>query len=436
MDLEGQNVYFPVESLVGLGHFNRTGKLVREMVKNGLDVTVASGTFVDPKRFFAGADCKEVPAYVFKAKSGSFFTLNADGKRTLLPDFNESAQKQQRITAHLKNIKQKHPDILVSEFWPFDRPTLDDEMQAMLQETKRDGAKLRVVSVRDVLDTPNETGPEAEAERDAREAFAIKTINENFDAVLVHGDPNFIPLSETFRRADEIKAEIIYTGYVIDDLPARRTSGRDPNAPILVSCGSGVDGHDMVFSFLTAWQKLLDRRAADETLAPLTDRPVHIVCGPRFSPQALFDVKEWAEAMEKDTGRKITVENYRDDFTDVLAGAAFSVSLAGYNTTLETLAMNVPSLLIPKYAFTDGRIRMSTEQLYRLERLEQQGLAAHAHPDDVQKASKFADILFREFMRQTENDKPRPQLNFSGAENTLKAISGILEKKQLAAPTL
>ncbi|TAL28690.1 MAG: glycosyltransferase, partial [Alphaproteobacteria bacterium] len=61
MSIEGAKVYFPVESLTGLGHLNRTGKIVREMVKAGLEVTVASGSFVDPQRFFAGADLKSIP---------------------------------------------------------------------------------------------------------------------------------------------------------------------------------------------------------------------------------------------------------------------------------------------------------------------------------------------------------------------------------------
>lgn len=437
MTADSKKVYFPVESLTGLGHFNRTGKLVREMVKDGMDVTVASGSFVDPQRFFAGADCKEIPQIAFK-NNGKWFTLGADGSRTLQPEFNEVARKEARTAAHLTNVQAQHPDIVVTEFWPFDRPSLDQEMEAVLDATKPESKKgLRLVSVRDVLDTPYDMdkakNPDIEKQHAERQAWAIKEINEKFDAVLIHGDPNFIPLSETCPLAADIKVPVIYTGYVIDELPKRTVAAGDAHAPIVVSCGSGVDGHELVFSFLTAWQKLLDQKDSNPDIAYVVDRPVHIICGPRFDPQALNEVNEWSKMLRDDYKIDLKVDGYRDDFTTVLAGAAFSVSLAGYNTTLETLAMDVPALMVPKYGYVQGTLRFSTEQLYRLERLHEKDMASYLHPNDVQNAGKFADTLVREFIAQTKGDHQRPKLDFDGAKNTVAAIEDLLAKKN--APT-
>ena len=437
MTADDKKVYFPVESLTGLGHFNRTGKLVREMVKAGMDVTVASGSFVDPQRFFAGADCKDIPQIAFR-NNGKWFTLGADGQRTLQPEFNEAARKDERTAAHLKNVQAQHPDIVVTEFWPFDRAGLDHEMEAVLDATKPESAKgLRLVSVRDVLDTPYDMdkakNPDVERQHADRQAWAIKEINEKFDAVLIHGDPNFIPLSETCPLAADIKVPVIYTGYVIDELPKRTVAPGDQNAPIVVSCGSGVDGHELVFSFLTAWQKLLDQKVTNPDAAYVVNRPVQIICGPRFDPQARREVDEWSQMLRDDYKIDLKVEGYRDDFTSVLAGAAFSVSLAGYNTTLETLAMEVPALMVPKYGYVQGTLRFSTEQLYRLERLHEKDLASYMHPQDVQSGSKFADTLLREFVAQTRGDKERPKLNFDGAKNTVAAIEDLLKKKESPA---
>jgi predicted glycosyltransferase len=437
MGLKGNKVYFPVESLTGLGHFNRTGKLVREMVKAGMDVTVASGSFVDPQRFFAGADCRKVPQIAFRS-DGKFYILESDGARTLQPEFNEAARRESRTQAHLDNVTSIDPNVVITEFWPFDRGNLDQEMKAVLDASKEAVKKgLRLVSVRDVLDTPydidKKKDPDVERRHAERQTWAIEMINENFDAVLVHGDPNFIPLSETCPAAANIKVPVIYTGYVIDDLPKRTVRAGDREVPIVVSCGSGVDGHELVYSFLTAWQWLIEGKDSSPEAAAMLNHPVHIVCGPRFDPKAFTQVKEWAEYLQDNYGTEIRVDAYRDDFTSVLANAAFSVSLAGYNTTLETLAMGVPALLVPKYGFVQGQLRFSTEQLYRLERLHEKGFVSFANPYAVQDPKQFHEILLREFTEQTKGGKQRPKVNFDGAQNTVAAMDKLLAKKN--APT-
>ena len=430
MSDKGNEVYFPVESIMGLGHLNRTGKLVREMVKNGLDVTVASGSFVDPQRFFEGAHLSEIPPIVIKGRD-VYFTLNADGTRTVMPGFNEAAQRGERTRAHLNNLAEIRPDMVISEFWPFNRAQVDEEMNAMLARIKTSGDKvLKIASVRDVLDPPGDKTPEAEERHKAREAFAVKTINENFDAVLVHGDPNFIPLSETFASAGELKVPVIYTGYVVDEMPKRTIAPDDRNAPVVVSCGAGADCHELIMSFLTAWEKLLARRDAEPAVAKLVNRPVIIISGPRFEPNTYREIEDWSKLVAEASGHPVTVEHYRKDFTSLLANAAFSVSFAGYNTTLETLATGVPHVMVPNYAFYNGRMKMNTEQLYRLERLSEKGYAAYAHPDDVQKAKKFADILVNEYTRQTSGNHEHPRLNFDGAENTIATISRMLRQQE------
>lgn len=426
------SVYFPVESLVGLGHFNRAGRIVRGMAGAGMDVTVASGTFVDPARFFAGAQIETMPAYVLESATGQAYTLGADGKRSIVSDFNRAAWQGERIAAHARNLDRIRPDVMFTEFWPFDRPALDGEMEAMLDAPKRSGLDpLRLVSLRDVMDTadPSQLTPERAAQAEQRAQKVVALINTRFDAVLVHGDPRFVELKDTFARTGEIDKPIHYTGYVVDDMPQRQKPDA-ARGELLVSCGSGVDGDEMIFAFLTAWEKLIARAKTDPAAAFVTDRPVRIVCGPRFSGQSYDDVNVWVRNIDLLLGKKVTVERYREDFTDLLARAAFSVSLAGYNTTLETLAMGTPALLIPKYAIPGGKLRVSTEQLFRLERLQDQKLARFAHPNEVQNSNIFADKLLREITGQLAGGGAAHQLDFNGAGNTLAITQKLLAAKK------
>ena len=58
----------------------------------------------------------------------------------------------------------------------------------------------------------------------------VDRVRQDFDAVLVHGDPAFIPLDASFPEAAEIADRLIYTGYVCDE---------DGRAPAQVAVGGG-----------------------------------------------------------------------------------------------------------------------------------------------------------------------------------------------------
>ncbi len=418
--LTGQKVYFPVESLVGLGHFNRAGKIVREMVNANMQVTVSSGSFVDPERFFKGATLETIPTYVFKGANGSYYVINSSGMRSTCHEFNAQSWIDSRTNSHIKSITRIKPDILVSEFWPFDRPYLDPEMTNILDTLKQsDYNKLRISSVRDVLD-------ERCVPDNDREAWSAKIINDYYHAVLVHGDERFIPLDETYNFTDQIKEKLIYTGYVIDDLPERIAP--DPRAgTLLVSCGSGVDAEEMILSFLTSWERLLEQRQLDSSLSFVTDRPVHIICGPRFFEGAYNEVEKWADQLSTQYQQSILVEKYRSDFTTLLSKAAFSISLAGYNTTLETLALDVPTLMMPKYNLIKHKIWKSTEQAYRLQRLHQSNIVSYTTPEETQNSKVFAERIVHEITTQMHNNKNKAKLDFSGASNTMSAITKLTE---------
>lgn len=446
-------VYFPVESLVGLGHFNRAGKIVRSMIASGYDVTVVSGSFEQPEKFFEGARLINLPEY--RPYRGR------DYERA-----NSLQWRADRCASHRQLISDIKPDVLLTEFWPFDRTELDDEMHAMIQEADKVSPHcLKCVSVRDIIEVPKNGSREELEKRDQR---ALEIINKHFQAVLVHGDPGFVPLDETFPLVDQIKAKVVYTGYVVDDLP-QRTVPINGLGPLLVSCGSGAAADEMLYSFIKAWNRLVENSSHDTEAKHVTDRPVTIVTGPRFgdvpfemltcwakvfnqghqggiSKEPPFDkpllrqLLEWTEGVaSKNPGQKITVERSPTDYKAQLGNCAFSISSAGYNTTLETLAMRVPALFVPLFRYDNGQLTLGDEQFYRLERLREKGLVSYVRPDEVQDADGFASIITKEFIAQTANAKPKSGLNFDGAENTVKVLqelSGGCRSMKTYAPSL
>ncbi len=79
-----------------------------------------------------------------------------------------------------------------------------------------------MASVRDILQERTKPG---------RDEETVSLIKSHFDHVLVHGDPNFIALPDTFPLAELIADKVLYTGLVTGPAP----SPADDSFDIVVS---------------------------------------------------------------------------------------------------------------------------------------------------------------------------------------------------------
>ncbi|MGB3391222.1 MAG: glycosyltransferase, partial [Pseudaminobacter sp.] len=196
---------------------------------------------------------------------------------------------------------------------------------------------LLVTSVRDILQEHAKPG---------RNEETVGLLNRYFDLVMVHADPEFATLDETFPLASSISCEVAYTGLVAAPVPPPPEQRFD----VLISAGGGAAGRDLVKSAVAAARMVPE--AGNWAL----------VTGPNLS-QPEFD----AATQEAPPG--LSVFKFRKDFASLLAGARLSVSQAGYNTVCDILRGGCRSLLIP---FAAGG---ETEQTFRATRLERLGLA-------------------------------------------------------------
>jgi predicted glycosyltransferase len=218
------------------------------------------------------------------------------------------------------------------------RRILAAEFEAAIAATRAANQSAAVIaSVRDIPEPPS---------KPARMEQAADRLRRHYDALLVHGDADFLPLTATWPLPDDLTHMIHHTGYVAGGPPPlHETSGDAPGETVLVAVGGGVLG-----------RRLLTLAASAAALSP---RPWHLLTGGA-------DAAELARDLTRQYGRSnLTVEPARPDYKALLAGAACSVSLAGYNTVLDLAGCDTPAVIVP---FDEHGER---EQVIRAERLAQ-----------------------------------------------------------------
>jgi predicted glycosyltransferase len=108
----------------------------------------------------------------------------------------------------------------------------------------------------------------------------------------------------------------------------------------------------------------------------------------------------------------VDIQRFTPDFLDYLAAADLSVSMAGYNTSMNLLAARVPALVWP---FAQNR-----EQRLRSERLA--GLGALRVLADRDLAPQRLAVLMGQALAQTA--RPAVDIDLCGAASTARWIAG------------
>ena len=331
-------ILFYVQYLKGIGHLQRVRLIAEAAAARGHEVEILSGGLALAGFAPEGVTVHQLPA--LQAGPGGFRDLrDADGQRA------GRAYLDGRRDRLLEIVRDRRPDVLVVEAFPFGRRQMGFELLPLLEAAR--GLEPRptiVCSVRDILQSPRKPG------RDAETVARLRTC---FDHVLVHGDPSFVPLRETFAAADEIADLIAYTGLVAaprsDYAPAPDT----PTGEVLVSIGGGAVGSRLL-------RTALEARPA----TALAEAPWRLLAGPHLPEGEV-------QALRADCPEGVTVEHFRDDFRRLLSAAALSLSYAGYNTTLDVMRARVPAVLVT-YSGDGGE----SEQRFRASRMAERGLTA------------------------------------------------------------
>ena len=381
------------QHVLGMGHLVRSLEIVRALTD--WDVTFLNGGDLCPGMAFP-PQTKVVNLPPIKSESDFKTILASESGQDL------EAVKRARARRLQEEFARIQPDVFLIEMFPFGRRHFAYELVPVLEQIRLGKMPTAVVcSLRDIL-VNNKRNQAQHNER------AITLMNRYFDLLLVHADPRFQTLDETFPQIRELRCEIRYTGFVSQAAPQRLEVAphRSSDQPmILVSIGGGRVGYELVECALQA-------SAQFRTSFP---HRMMILTGPYMQEEQFQSLHELAETQEQ-----VALLRYTPDFLSYLQEAALSVSMAGYNTCMNLLTTGTRALVVP---FTGGG---NTEQTIRAEKLAQLGVVG------VLSESQLRPDYLAERMIQalrTPSVAHRRSLDQAGAKKTATCLEELATKK-------
>ncbi|MEK7762223.1 MAG: glycosyltransferase [Nitrospirota bacterium] len=383
------------QHVLGIGHLVRSLEIVRGL--KDWDVTFLNGGDLCPGMEFP-PQTEVVNLPPIKSES-DFKTIQASENGQGLEAVKRI--RASRIQAEFARIK---PDVFLIEMFPFGRKHFAYELVPVLEQIRLKKMQTAVVcSLRDIL-VNNKRNQAQHNER------AITLMNRYFDLLLVHSDPRFQTLDETFPQVQELQCDIRYTGFVSQPAPqvlAMPSDLQTSDQPmILVSIGGGRVGFELVECALQASAQL--RASFPHRMMILT--------GP-YMPEDQFKLFLTLAAMQE----QVTILRYTPDFLSYLREASLSVSMAGYNTCMNLLATGTKALVIP---FTGGG---NTEQTIRAEKLAQLGAVGVVSPSQL-RPDYLAERMIQTL--QTPTQTQALSLDQDGAMKTAACLEELVERKK------
>jgi predicted glycosyltransferase len=375
------------QHILGIGHLVRSTEVARALAREA-DVTLVSGGGPVPGFPFP-PDVKliQLPAIQTDEEFGA---LESCGPVQTVAEL-QGLRREQLLGLFDEVV----PDVLIIELFPFGRKRFSFELMPLLEHV-RCRETLVACSLRDIL--------VEKSDQAKHEERVCRIVNTYFDLILVHGDPTFQRLDETFHRTADLRCDMRYTGFVQQAESTRWEAAEHSEPTIVVSIGSGR---------YRQGQTLLEGviRAAGR-LHRLPHR-FRIFAGP-FIPDEVY---EHLKLLARETGN-VQLERYSPDFLGFLRQADLSISMGGYNTVMNLLTAGVRSLIYP-YTANDDQ-----EQHIRARKLESLGVVELLHPEML-----APEVLAPKIAGMFAKMPVRLQVDMDGAANTVRILKSALSEK-------
>ena len=308
-------IVFLTQYYRGLGHCMRT-KFIAEEVAKTHDVLVVDQLF-DPPISYDGCERTSFLKAYIPSDIKNIFNFIMSKELVLL-----------RKKEWIKILDTKPVKLIICEGFPFCRHQFSHEYFSFFEEAKKRGIKI-IISARDF--------PWDEPHQDSLQDWVAYTQNivckYYAEKVLIHGDPNYLPLvsdrvrmnnpSEVIKHLED---KISYTGYVCNE---KIKPYKKQNNNIIVSTGLNKEEGMLVFREIT---KIASQFPDYKFIMPIANRYLNNI-----------------KAKTKDN---IVMVPYIKDMYKLLNSCSLYITYGGYNSTMEILKSEIPAIIIPR---TDGQ---------------------------------------------------------------------------------
>ncbi|WP_373278503.1 glycosyltransferase [Fischerella thermalis] len=154
--------------------------------------------------------------------------------------------------------------------------------------------------------------------------------------------------------------------------------------------------------------------------APLLEKiiphNIQVFTGP-FIPDEKFQELQTL----KENSNNLRIRRYTPYFLNYMQKADLSISMSGYNTTLNILTTGVRAMILP---FTGNN---DQEQTIRSQKLNALGITKTIYPQDLQ-----PDIFAWRIISYLEKQINKIKFDFNGVENTAKFLKDFVYKEKIA----
>ena len=197
------------------------------------------------------------------------------------------AQAQARRLALILAALHRHrPAVLLVELFPFGRKKFAGEILPLIRAARNQAGAPALIacSLRDIL-------VDARRDQQQHDDRARWLADRYFDAVLVHADPSFARLEDSFHPRRPMRVPVQNTGYVV---PVRAPHASAPRgAHLLVSAGGGIVGEGLFRAALQA-RALWGESSKEPLRESLSEGlPMRLIAGP-FLPEPQWQALQQA----------------------------------------------------------------------------------------------------------------------------------------------
>ncbi len=379
----GLRFLFYCHDAFGLGHFQRALSLARHFTATRPDAEalIVTGTPLAPAfELPPRVDYIKLPS-VIKRSDGTY------AARSLSLEF--TAMRDLRAVLLREIAQAHHPDVFVVDFLP--QGLKGEALPTLTFLLNTHPTCLCVLGLRDILDASHLV-------RDSwTQEGVYSTLEQLYHLILVYGSQRFFDIVTKYALSPTVAQRVRFCGHLDRLTPTfsqRVATHTDPRvtdlrrevAPytdrlVVLTAGGGNDGFPLMQAYLLGLGRL-EKPAFTSVL----------VTGPLMEANEGRMLRELAATLPAGTVR---IESFWPNPLLLFAAADLVVSMAGYNTVCELLALGQRTLLVP-------RVTPRQEQLVRATLLAERGLVHMLHPEHLT-PERLMDLVLHSLVQ------PRPR---------------------------